>query len=126
MTTKVDELAKTSMSSNNDSLKKSQSSCSCHFCDKQAIHWRCEVCDVSMCTSCKEKIHHRLKIAQDHEIVSIFDICKDNPARRVVASEIILTVINCYTMAVPVVSFLLCCGDLLYFIYYKADQKTCY
>ncbi|CAG2238370.1 unnamed protein product [Mytilus edulis] len=75
------------MASKSASLRKAQAPLSCHFCNEQAVHWKCEECDVFMCTSCKEKIHQRLKSIQDHEIVSVSDIWKDNPPRRDVASN---------------------------------------
>lgn len=113
------------MASKSASLRKAQAPLSCHFCNEQAIQWKCEECDVFMCTSCKEKIHQRLKSAQDHEIVSVSDIWKDSPTRREVASEVITSVFNSYTTIVPAINSLLFSGgDFIYFIYQSLPENA--
>ncbi|CAG2238371.1 unnamed protein product [Mytilus edulis] len=101
------------MALNSVSLRKGQVPLSCHFCNEQAVHWKCEECDVFMCTSCKDEIHQRLKSAHDHEIVSISDISKRNFPQRDVASEVISSVCNTYTTAVPVINSLSRSADWL-------------
>ncbi|XP_052080046.1 uncharacterized protein LOC127718129 [Mytilus californianus] len=113
------------MASKSASLRKAQVPLCCHFCNKQGVQWKCEECDVFMCTSCKEKIHQRLKSAQNHEIVSVYDICKDNPPRKEVASEVISSVFNTYTTTVPVINSLLCYGDdYVYLIYHNIEENA--
>ncbi|XP_071150376.1 tripartite motif-containing protein 2-like [Mytilus edulis] len=113
------------MASMSVSLRKAQVPLSCHFCNEQAVQWKCEECDVFMCTSCKEKIHQRLKSAQDHEIVSISDISKENFSQRDVASEVISSVFNTYTTAVPVITSLSCSGDEdVYFTCNKPQERS--
>ncbi|VDI18366.1 Hypothetical predicted protein [Mytilus galloprovincialis] len=113
------------MASKSASLRKAQVPLSCHFCNEQAVHWKCEDCDVFMCTSCKEKIHQRLKSIQDHEIVSVSDIWKDNAPPRDVASEVISSVFNTYTTTIPAINSLLCSGDdVIYFIYSSTQEKS--
>ncbi|VDI83812.1 Hypothetical predicted protein [Mytilus galloprovincialis] len=113
------------MASNAVSLREGQVPLSCHFCNKEAVQWKCEECGVFMCTLCKEKIHQRLKSIQDHEIVSVSDIWKDTPPRREVASEVISSVLNTYTTTFPVICSLLCSGDdCLYFMYNTATENA--
>lgn len=113
------------MASKSVSLRKAQVPLSCHFCNEQAIQWKCEECDTFMCTSCKDKIHQRLKSIQDHEIVMVSDIFKDNPTRREVASEVISSIFNSYTTTVPAINSLLCFGDyFIYFISHNIVEKA--
>lgn len=113
------------MASNSSSLRKAQIPLFCHFCNKQTVQWKCEECDVFMCMSCKDKIHQRLKSAQDHEIVSVSEIWKNDSSRREVASEVITSVFNSYTTTVPVLFSLLCSGDNdIYFAYQKEKEKS--
>ncbi|XP_071170999.1 tripartite motif-containing protein 2-like [Mytilus edulis] len=113
------------MASKTASLRKAQVPLSCHFCNEQAIQWKCEECDVFMCTSCKEKIHQRIKSIQDHEIVSVSDIFKDNPTQREVSSEVISSVFNIYTTTVPAINALLCSGDdFIYFICHNQEEMS--
>lgn len=112
------------MASKSASLRKAQVPLSCHFCNEQAVQWKCEECDVFMCTSCKDKIHQRLKSAQDHEIVSVPNICKENRPPREIASEVITSVFNSYTTEVPVINSLLCSGDdQVYFMCHKTKEN---
>lgn len=111
------------MASNSVSLHKAQVPLSCHFCNESTIQWKCEDCGVFMCTSCKENIHQRLKSAPDHDIVSVSDMCIDNPPQREVASEVITSVFNSYTTTVPAISSLLCSGDdVIYFLNHKLTE----
>lgn len=113
------------MSSNSVSLRKAQVPISCHFCNEQAIHWKCVNCDVFICTSCEGKIHRRLKPAKDHEIVSVSEIWKDNTTQREVASEVITSVFNIYTTIVPVIHSVVCYGkDFIYFIFNRIQEKS--
>ncbi|VDI02335.1 Hypothetical predicted protein [Mytilus galloprovincialis] len=112
-------------SSKSASVRKAQVPVSCHFCNEPSVQWKCEKCDVFMCTSCKEKNHQQLKSVQDHEIVSTSDIWKDNHPRNEVASEIISSVFNSYTTEVPVINSLLCSGDdFIYFICHKPEERS--
>lgn len=78
-----------------------------------------------MCKSCKEKIHQQLKSAHDHEIVCISDISKENFPQKEVASEVITSVFNSYTAAVPVINSLLCSSDdLVYFVYHAVPENA--
>ncbi|XP_063412437.1 uncharacterized protein LOC134695162 [Mytilus trossulus] len=113
------------MASKSVSLRKAQVPLSCHFCNEQAVHWKCEECDVFMCKPCKEKIHQRLKSAQDHEIVCVAAVFKDNRPKREVESEVITSVFNTYTTTVPVINSLLCSGDyLVYFVQNKTEENA--
>lgn len=53
-----------------------QTALMCQFCDQQNIKWKCVDCDILLCSSCKEKIHKKLKSADKHKILSIQDIGK--------------------------------------------------
>ncbi|CAC5423719.1 unnamed protein product [Mytilus coruscus] len=55
-----------------------QSAFVCQLCDQKKVEWKCEDCGIFLCSTCKEKIHPRLKSSDKHRIVSIQDIWKDN------------------------------------------------
>ncbi|CAG2186547.1 unnamed protein product [Mytilus edulis] len=55
-----------------------QSAFVCQLCDQKKIEWKCEDCGIFLCSTCKEKIHPRLKSSDTHRIVSIEDIWKVN------------------------------------------------
>ncbi|XP_063436755.1 uncharacterized protein LOC134718158 [Mytilus trossulus] len=98
------------------SIRKAQVPVSCYFCKGQEIKWKCEDCDVRMCSSCKVSIHQGLKSAQDHDVVSIQDISKSSPGLQEIKSVVISSVFNSYTTTLPAVHTLLCSDDdLLYF-----------
>ncbi|XP_052080042.1 uncharacterized protein LOC127718126 [Mytilus californianus] len=102
----------------------------CQFCDGQAIQWKCDVCEKFMCLPCKETVHEKLKASQHHGIATVvdivkdnLDIVKDNPSE--VASEVISSVFNSYTTAIPVINSLVCSDDgCVYFIHQKIEEKS--
>lgn len=104
----------------------------CQFCDGQAIQWKCDECEKFMCLPCKETVHEKLKASQHHGIANIVDILKnnpdiveDNPAQSEVASEVISSVFNSYTTAIPVINSLVCSEDgCVYFIHQKIEEKS--
>ncbi|CAG2230379.1 unnamed protein product [Mytilus edulis] len=105
-------------SSKSSSIRKAQVPVSCYFCKGQEIKWKCEDCDVRMCSSCKVSIHQGLKSAQDHDVVSIQDISKSSPGLQEIKSVVISSVFNSYTTTLPAVHTILCSDDdLLHFIY---------
>ncbi|CAG2205657.1 unnamed protein product [Mytilus edulis] len=55
-----------------------QSAFVCQLCDHNKVEWKCEECGIYLCSTCKEKIHPRLKSSEKHRIVSIQDIWKNN------------------------------------------------
>ncbi|XP_063412080.1 uncharacterized protein LOC134694903 [Mytilus trossulus] len=113
------------MASKSASLRKAQVPLSCHFCNEQEVHWKCEECDVFMCSSCKEKIHQRLKSAQDHEIIHVSDLSKENRSQRKVESKVISSVFNFYTTEVPCINSLLCSGDdYVYFMCHNPEENA--
>ena len=47
----------------------------CQICEiARGIEWKCLDCDLLMCQKCKEKIHPKFKLANEHKIVHIKDI----------------------------------------------------
>ncbi|CAG2245534.1 unnamed protein product [Mytilus edulis] len=105
-------------SSKSSSIRKAQVPVSCYFCKGQEIKWKCEDCDVRMCSSCKVSIHQGLKSAQDHDVVSIQDISKSSPGLQEIKSVVISSVFNSYTTTLPAVHTILCSDDdLLHFNY---------
>ncbi|VDI09249.1 Hypothetical predicted protein [Mytilus galloprovincialis] len=54
-----------------------QSAFVCQLCDHNKVEWKCEECGIFLCSTCKEKIHPRLKSSEKHRIVSIQDIWKN-------------------------------------------------
>lgn len=107
------------------SYSKAQVPLICHFCDEQTIHWKCEECDVFMCTSCKEKKHQRLKSVQNHTVVSFSEIWKAKRApSREVESEVISSVLKSYTTSVPSINSVLCFANDLYFIYHLKEKEA--
>ncbi|CAG2186541.1 RPGRIP1L [Mytilus edulis] len=59
-----------------------QTALMCQFCDQQNIKWKCVDCDILLCSSCKEKIHKKLKSADKHKILSIQDIGKNSSTAK--------------------------------------------
>ncbi|CAC5386593.1 unnamed protein product [Mytilus coruscus] len=47
----------------------------CQICEiARGIEWKCLDCDLLMCQKCKEKIHPKFKLANEHKIVHIKDV----------------------------------------------------
>ncbi|XP_076078767.1 uncharacterized protein LOC143048778 [Mytilus galloprovincialis] len=47
----------------------------CQICEiARGIEWKCLDCDLLMCQKCKEKIHPKFKLANEHKIVNIKDV----------------------------------------------------
>ncbi|VDI67497.1 Hypothetical predicted protein [Mytilus galloprovincialis] len=106
-------------SSKSASTGEAQVRVSCHFCGGLGATWKCEECEVFMCSPCKDKIHGKLKSSGSHELVSIYDISMDTPASDEVESEVVTAIFNSYTTSVPVVSRLLCSNDYIVYILNK-------
>ncbi|XP_071135688.1 tripartite motif-containing protein 2-like [Mytilus edulis] len=52
-----------------------QASMLCQICEiARGIEWKCLDCDLLMCQKCKEKIHPKFKLANEHKIVNIKDV----------------------------------------------------
>ncbi|CAG2248705.1 TRIM9_67 [Mytilus edulis] len=98
------------------SIGKAQVPVSCHFCGGLRAKWKCEECDVFMCSSCKEKIHGKL--------ISIDDISRDSHASDEVESEVVTVIFNSYTTSVPNISVLLCSHDDIVYILHQSRQET--
>ncbi|XP_063402422.1 uncharacterized protein LOC134686677 [Mytilus trossulus] len=107
------------------SIAKAQVPVSCHFCNGLGTKWKCEECDVFMCSSCKEKVHGKLKSSQSHEVISIYDTSREILASNEVASDIVTSVFNSYTTSVPAVSCLLCSNDDIVYILYNPKPAEC-
>ncbi|XP_063402423.1 uncharacterized protein LOC134686678 [Mytilus trossulus] len=107
------------------SIAKAQVPVSCHFCNGLGTKWKCEECDVFMCSSCKEKVHGKLKSSQNHEVVSISDISKDPLDSIEVASEVVSSVFNTYNITVPFVSCLSCSNDDIVYILDNSEPTKC-
>ncbi|VDI09253.1 protein fantom [Mytilus galloprovincialis] len=71
-----------------------QTALMCQFCDQQNIKWKCVDCDILLCSSCKEKIHKKLKSADKHKILSIQDIGKNTSTAKRVNSNIVTVTIT--------------------------------
>ncbi|CAG2197423.1 RPGRIP1L [Mytilus edulis] len=71
-----------------------QTALMCQFCDQQNIKWKCVDCDILLCSSCKEKIHKKLKSADKHKILSIQDIGKNSSTAKKVNSNIVTVTIT--------------------------------
>ncbi|XP_076078766.1 uncharacterized protein LOC143048777 [Mytilus galloprovincialis] len=47
----------------------------CQICEiARGIEWKCLDCDLLMCQKCKEKIHPKFKLTNEHKIVNIKDV----------------------------------------------------
>lgn len=53
-----------------------QSAFVCQMCDQKSVMWKCQECSIFLCSTCKVKIHPRIKSSDKHRIVSIKDIWK--------------------------------------------------
>ncbi|CAC5413471.1 unnamed protein product [Mytilus coruscus] len=105
-------------SSKSTCIRKAQVPVSCYFCKGQEIKWKCEDCNVRMCSACKATVHQGLPSTKDHDVVSIQDIIKSSPGSQEVTSVVISSGFNSYTTTLPAVHILLCSDDdLLYFNY---------
>lgn len=103
-------------SAKSGSIAKAQVPVSCHFCNGLGSKWKCEECDVFMCSACKEKVHGKLKSSLSHEVVSIHDMVKDTLVSNEVSSEVVTSIFNSYTTSVPVMSLMSSNDDIVYFL----------
>lgn len=107
------------------SIGKAQVPVSCHFCNGLGTKWKCEECEVFMCSSCKDKVHGKLKTSLSHDVVSIYDISKDMVASNEVSSEVVTSIFNSYTISLPVISRMLCSNDETVYILDNAKSTEC-
>ncbi|XP_063431458.1 uncharacterized protein LOC134714145 [Mytilus trossulus] len=57
------------------SVRKGQIPVSCGLCETdRPIKWKCLDCDLLLCNYCKEKVHLRVKTANNHRIIDLKDI----------------------------------------------------
>ncbi|VDI12361.1 Hypothetical predicted protein [Mytilus galloprovincialis] len=60
-------------------FRKGQIQITCQLCEipNRKISWKCEDCDLLMCGNCRENIHSKVKTSEDHHIINIKDIGKE-------------------------------------------------
>ncbi|XP_052087432.1 E3 ubiquitin-protein ligase TRIM33-like [Mytilus californianus] len=68
----------------------------CQICEiARGIEWKCLDCDLLMCQKCKEKIHPKFKLANEHKIVNIKDVGHKEVQIRSCEEEIYFGNIKC-------------------------------
>lgn len=62
-----------------NSIVRAQNVIICSLCETDPkLKWKCIECEFLMCNNCKEKIHSKFKHAQDHTIIDIKEVGKDD------------------------------------------------
>ncbi|CAC5398416.1 unnamed protein product [Mytilus coruscus] len=53
------------------SVSKSQVPVKCNLCENETIKWKCEDCELLLCTNCRDRKHSKIKNSQNHKIIDI-------------------------------------------------------
>ena len=72
---KKEEVKQVDKMASSHSIGKGQTALVCQLCENDPnIKWKCLDCELLMCQRCRDKVHPKFPLAQDHIIIDIKDI----------------------------------------------------